>query len=172
MLLAVLKKKGQCKRWLTKEAASKSLEPCSAAPVMERKVHVPLRNSSVLLSKSRMRHSNQPSSSRVSRSTSREAPRVRDTRPVGGGVRLGGQRGKGERHRERVRGSDKHSQTGRVSTCRKGAYHAEDTGIQSHKGHSQSHRPYDSRHIHTVYTPIVALTFVANRQPHNEDLWK
>lgn len=59
-----------------------------AAPVMERKVHVPLRKSSCSLSRSRMRHSNQPSSSRVSRSTRREAPRVSDTRPLGrkGGV--------------------------------------------------------------------------------------
>lgn len=142
-------KQGQCQWWVTKGAAPDSPKPCSAAPVMERNVHVPFRKSSFLLSRSRMRHSNQPSSSRVSRSTSREAPWVRDTRPVGGGVRVGGQRGTGERrthtHRERE-GQHTHSQTGRVSTCRKRAYHAEDTGIQCHKGHSQSHRLYASGH--------------------------
>lgn len=92
-------KQGQCQWWAVREAAPESPKPCSAAPVMERKVHVPFLKSSFLLSRSRMRHSNQPSSSRVSRSIRREAPRVRDTRPVGGG---GKEEGVRERKRERV----------------------------------------------------------------------
>lgn len=138
-------KQRQCQWWATKRAAPESPKPCRAAPVMERKVHVPFRKSSFLLSRSRMRHSNQPSSSRVSRSNSREAPWVRDTRPVGGGVRAGGGRGRGERQRV---STQIHSQRGRVSTCRKRAYQAEDTGLQCHKGHSQSHRLRTSRQIH------------------------
>lgn len=47
----------------------------------------------------------------------------------------------GVRDREIV---NTHNQTGRVSKCRKRAYHAEDR----HKGHSQSHRLYASRQNH------------------------
>lgn len=74
-----------------------------------------------------MRHSNQPSSSRVSRSTSREAPRVSDTRPEGrkGGVAEGSQR-KGRR----AEGGkvNAHNQTGVVSKCRARAHKA---GVQA-----------------------------------------
>lgn len=54
-----------------------------------------------------------------------------------------------------------HSQTGRVSTCSKRAYHAEDTGIQCHKGRSQSHRLYNRRQNHTECDHQVK--FVANK---------
>lgn len=86
-----------------------------------------------------MRHSNQPSSSRVSRSTSREAPRFSDTRPLGrkGGVAEGSQR-KGRR----AEGGkvNAHNQTGVVSKCRAMGSQSGRTGIQCHKGHSQSQR--------------------------------
>lgn len=57
---------------------------------------------------------------------------------------------------EKERGSERegqhtHSQTGRVSTCRKRAYHAEDTGIQGHKGHSQSHRQNHPQSGHQLW---------------------
>lgn len=148
-----------CQWWEMKGAAPESPNPRGAAPVMERKVHVPFWNSSVLLSRSRMRHSNQPSSSRVSRSTSREAPRVRDTRPAEEGW---GWEVKGERVRERERGSAQtHNQTGTVSTSRLRAYHAGDTGIQWHKGHSQSHRIHVSKQNHPHWSSAVAAMFGA-----------
>lgn len=115
-----------------KGAAQEFPKPCSAAPVMERKVHVPFRKSSFLLSRSRMRHSNQPSSSRVRRSTRREAPRVSDTRPVGGGERVGGQRAQGERQRK---GDRYHTQPDRQSQ------QMQEEGLHEEDRHPMSQRP-------------------------------
>lgn len=71
---------------------------------MESQVHVVLWKSSVFLSMPKILHLNQPSSSWVSRSTSREAFWVRDTRPEQG------EEGEGEeiRGREMEREKQKH----------------------------------------------------------------
>lgn len=112
-------KKGQC-QWLSmKGAPHESLKPHSSPPVMDRKVHVPFLKSSFSVSRTKMRHSNQPSSSSVSRSTSREASGVSDTRPVGG------QKRRDDRKRKRGR-SLTHTQIGRVNKCRNRAYQEED----------------------------------------------
>lgn len=120
-------KKGQCQSLSMKEPPHESLKPHSSPPVMDRKVHVPFLKSSFSVSRTKMRHSNHPSSSSVSRSTSREASGVNDTRPVGG------QKKGDERQRKRGR-SLTHTQIGRVNKCRNRAYQEEDK-------HPISHRP-------------------------------
>lgn len=128
-----------------KEAPEAFPKACGAAPVMERKVHVPFRKSSCSLSRSRMRHSNQPSSSRVSRSTSREAPWVSDTRPAGGEERLG-VRGVEERV------GDTRNRTGSVSKRGKRVYNTANTKATVKAKENRAQRRHQ-----TLFYPITQI---------------